>query len=56
MLIIPVDELALSIEKARFDAESAATRGKDPTWMSDAEVLEHLGPLGGQVRRMREGA
>jgi protein required for attachment to host cells len=34
----------------------AATRGKDLTWMSDAEVLEHLGPLGGQVRRMREGA
>jgi protein required for attachment to host cells len=31
-------------------------RGKDLTWMSDAEVLDHLGPLGGQVRRAREGA
>ena len=30
-------------------------RGKDLTWMSDAEVLDHLGPLGGQVRRVREG-
>ena len=34
----------------------AATRGKDLTWMSDAEVLEHLGSLGGQVQRIREGA
>jgi hypothetical protein len=32
-----------------------ATRGKDLTWMSDAEVLDHLGPLGEQVRRLREG-
>ena len=34
----------------------AATRGKDLTWMSDAEVLEHLGSLGSQVQRIREGA
>jgi protein required for attachment to host cells len=34
----------------------SAMRGKDLTWMSDAEVLDHLGPLGGQVRRAREGA
>lgn len=34
----------------------AATRSKDLTWMSDAEVLSHLGPLGGQVQRVREGA
>ena len=31
-------------------------RSKDLTWMSDAEVLDHLGPLGAQVRREREGA
>jgi protein required for attachment to host cells len=34
----------------------SAMRSKDLTWMSDAEVLDHLGPLGGQVRRAREGA
>lgn len=33
----------------------AVTRGKDLTWMTDAEVLEHLGAIGGQVRRTREG-
>lgn len=33
----------------------SVTRGKDLTWMSDSEVLDHLGPLGGQVRRAREG-
>lgn len=33
----------------------SAMRGKDLTWMSDAEVLDHLGPLGAQVRREREG-
>ena len=33
----------------------AATRGKDLTWMSDAEILTHLGRLGGEVRRVREG-
>jgi protein required for attachment to host cells len=30
-------------------------RGKDLSWMSDAEVLDHLGPIGEQVRRVREG-
>jgi protein required for attachment to host cells len=34
----------------------SATRGKDLTWMSDAQVLDHLGSLGSQVRRLREGA
>jgi protein required for attachment to host cells len=33
----------------------SAVRSKDLTWMSDAEVLDHLGSLGGQVRRAREG-
>lgn len=33
----------------------SATRGKDLTWMTDAEVLDHLGQLGGQVRRLRKG-
>ena len=33
----------------------STTRSKDLTWMSDAEVLDHLGPLGAQVRREREG-
>lgn len=33
----------------------STVRSKDLTWMSDAEVLDHLGPLGGQVRRTREG-
>ncbi len=31
-------------------------RGKDLTWMSDAEVIDHLGPLGQRLRRVREGA
>ncbi|MEZ5829651.1 MAG: host attachment protein [Dongiaceae bacterium] len=30
-------------------------RGKDLTWMTDAEILEHLGAVGRQVRRPREG-
>lgn len=34
----------------------SATRGKDLTWMTDTEVLDHLGLLGDQVRRKREGA
>jgi protein required for attachment to host cells len=33
----------------------SATRSKDLTWMSDTEVLDHLGPLGAQVRRECEG-
>lgn len=33
----------------------SATRGKDLTWMTDAEVLNHLGSMGGEVRRLREG-
>jgi protein required for attachment to host cells len=32
------------------------TRSKDLTWMTDAQVLDHLGYAGEQVRRMREGA
>lgn len=34
----------------------SATRSKDLTWMTDAQVLEHLGTLGRQVRRLRQGA
>jgi protein required for attachment to host cells len=34
----------------------AVTRGKDLTWMADSEVLEHLGALGREVQRAREGA
>ena len=34
----------------------STTRGKDLTWMTDTEVLDHLGLLGDQVRRKREGA
>lgn len=33
----------------------SATRNKDLTWMTDAEVLGHLGQLGREVRRLREG-
>lgn len=34
----------------------SATRSKDLTWMTDAQVLEHLGTLGRQVRRLRQEA
>jgi hypothetical protein len=34
----------------------AVARGKGLTWMSDAQFLKHLGPLGNQLRRVREGA
>jgi hypothetical protein len=34
----------------------SATRSKDLTWMTDAQVIEHLGTLGRQVRRLRQGA
>lgn len=34
----------------------SATRSKDLTWMTDAQVLEHLGALGRQIRRPRQGA
>ncbi|HWA47321.1 MAG TPA: host attachment protein [Dongiaceae bacterium] len=34
----------------------SATRRKDLTWMTDAQVLEQLGSLGRQLRRAREGA
>jgi protein required for attachment to host cells len=34
----------------------SATRSKDLTWMTDAQVLEHLGTLGRQVRRLRQDA
>lgn len=32
------------------------TRSKDLTWMTDAEVLNHLGLIGDQIRRVRKGA
>lgn len=31
-------------------------RGKDITWMTNAQVLEHLGSVGRKVRRVRQGA
>lgn len=34
----------------------SATWSKDLTWMTDAQVLEHLGALGRQIRRPRQGA
>lgn len=34
----------------------AATRGKDLTWMTESEVLGHLGTIGRELRRAREGA
>jgi protein required for attachment to host cells len=34
----------------------SATRSKDLTWMTDAQVLDHLGTLGRQVGRMRQRA
>jgi protein required for attachment to host cells len=33
----------------------AVMRSKDITWMTDSQVLEHLGAVGQQVRRAREG-
>lgn len=34
----------------------STTKSKDLTWMTDAEVLDHLGALGGEVRRLRQPA
>jgi hypothetical protein len=47
--------LALKDHEKRLFAARLAGYLKDLTWMTDAEVLDHLGPLGGQVRRLRKG-
>jgi protein required for attachment to host cells len=58
VLVAPMRFLNL-VRETLPDAVSkkvSATRSKDLTWMTDAEVLDHLGALGEQVRRVREGA
>jgi len=57
VLVAPIRFLNLVRETLPDDVSKkiSVMRGKDLTWMSDAEVLDHLGPLGGQVRRAREG-
>lgn len=58
VLVAPMRFLNLVRETLPDDVSKkiSAARSKDLTWMTDAEVLDHLGPLGGHVRRMREGA
>jgi len=57
VLVAPVRFLNLVRDALPDDVSRkiAVTRGKDLTWMTDAEILEHLGAVGGQVRRAREG-
>lgn len=57
VLVAPTRFLNLVREAlpANVAKKIAMTRGKDLTWMTDAEVLEHLGAVGRQVRRPREG-
>lgn len=55
VLVAPARFLNL-VEKGLSDDVSrkvAKTYRKDLTWMADTEMLEHLGSLGGQVRRTR---
>jgi protein required for attachment to host cells len=58
VLVAPLRFLALVRDSLpdNVSKKISATRGKDLTWMTDSEVLDHLGFLGDQVRRMREGA
>jgi len=55
VLVAPARFLNLVEEGLSDDVSRkvAKTHSKDLTWMADAEVLEHLGSLGGQVRRAR---
>ena len=58
VLVAPVRFLSL-MRDALSDAVLAKiseTRGKDLTWMTDAQVLDHLGSIGEQVRRARQSA
>ena len=58
VLVAPIRFLSL-LHDALSDAVAAkisATRGKELTWMTDAQVLDHLGAIGDQVRRARQSA
>lgn len=57
VLVAPTRFLSLVQESLpRTIAKKVAmTHAKDLTWMTDAEALEHLGSMGRQVRRAREG-
>lgn len=58
VLVAPIRFLSV-LRDALPDAVAAkisATRGKNLTWMTDAQVLEHLDSIGDQVRRARQSA
>jgi protein required for attachment to host cells len=57
VLVAPTRFLNLIREAIPDSVEKkiSAARSKDLTWMTDAQVLDHLGSVGGQVRRAREG-
>lgn len=58
ILVAPLRFLNLVRENlpATVARKVAVTRSKDLTWMGDSEVLEYLGSVGRDLRRVREGA
>ncbi len=55
VLVAPTRFLSLVKESlpSTVSRKVVKTHSKDLTWMADVEALEHLGSLGGQIRRAR---